>query len=168
MVGRSNSGKSTFINALAKKAVAKVSQTPGKTRLLNFFNVEGKYKIVDLPGYGFAARSKKEQNEWQGFINEYLMYRENLAGIVLIMDIRRDWDEREEQILEFANMRQIPVVVVLNKQDKLSNVQRLQKVRDLQKLRPQLDVFSISAHKKQGIDVVEEHIFSRWIQGARL
>jgi len=96
IAGRSNAGKSSFINGLAKSKIAKVSSTPGKTRLLNFFNMEDSYVLTDMPGYGFAARSGNELREWQQMIETYLTTRENLKGLILVMDIRRSWTNDEE------------------------------------------------------------------------
>src|SRR6478752_7250400 len=86
IAGRSNAGKSSFINALTRDKVAKVSSTPGKTRLLNFFNMADSYVLVDMPGYGFASRSNSEVLEWHEMIETYLMSRENLVGLILVMD----------------------------------------------------------------------------------
>jgi len=91
MVGRSNGGKSTLLNAMTGGAKeAKTSATPGKTRLLNFFDVGDHYRIVDLPGYGYAARDPKERKMWEKMIDVFFKTRECLAGIILVCDMRRD------------------------------------------------------------------------------
>src|SRR6478752_6525097 len=109
IAGRSNAGKSSFINALTRNKVAKVSSTPGKTTLLNFFNMEDSYVLVDMPGYGFAARSNDEISQWHQMIEAYLMSRENLVGLVVIMDIRRDWTADEELLKKFSDERGFPL-----------------------------------------------------------
>ncbi|MFN3455931.1 MAG: ribosome biogenesis GTP-binding protein YihA/YsxC, partial [Pseudobdellovibrio sp.] len=119
-VGRSNAGKSSLINALAGEKIAHVSQTPGKTRLLNFFSYGESYVLVDMPGYGFAARSGSEVEEWQKVIETYLARRENLAGLVLVMDVRRDWDDNEKMLYDFSHRIGLPLLVALTKIDRLN------------------------------------------------
>lgn len=164
IAGRSNAGKSSFINALAKNKVAKVSSTPGKTRLLNFFNMEDSYTLVDMPGYGFAARSGDEMTEWHQMIETYLMTRENLSGLLLIMDIRRSWTEDEELLKEFSDRRGFPMAVVLTKSDKLSRSQMLQAVAKVKKASGLSAVFAVSCLKKTGQDEVEEYMFENWVK----
>ena len=102
-LGRSNAGKSSLINSLLnRKALAKVSNTPGKTRLMNFFLINQAYRFVDLPGYGFAKRSPGELEMWAQFIEEYLLNRENLVGLILVKDIRRKWSTDEQLIYNLS------------------------------------------------------------------
>ncbi len=102
-LGRSNSGKSSLINALTgRKTLAKVSSTPGKTRILNFFDFGPHYRLVEMPGYGFASRGGDEQRSWQRMIEDYLGGRQSLVGLVLIMDIRREMTEDEEMLMRYA------------------------------------------------------------------
>ncbi|MGZ3770964.1 MAG: ribosome biogenesis GTP-binding protein YihA/YsxC [Bdellovibrio sp.] len=164
IAGRSNAGKSSFINALSKGKVAKVSSTPGKTRLLNFFNMEDSYVLVDMPGYGFAARSGDEIVEWHRMIETYLMTRENLCGLVLVMDIRRSWTEDEELLKKFSDQRGFPLAVVLTKADKMSRSQMLQAVAKVKKTSGLSAVFPVSAMKKVGQDEVEEFIYENWVK----
>jgi GTP-binding protein len=99
LAGRSNSGKSSLINALSKNSkMAKVSSTPGKTILLNFFEVEGLFRLVDMPGYGYAQRSKADRTTWASMVEGYLAARGQLCGVVLVMDGRRVWAKEEEQL----------------------------------------------------------------------
>jgi len=103
-VGRSNSGKSSLINTLVnRKGLAKTSSTPGRTRLVNFFRINNKLTFVDLPGYGYAKVPGSMKSEWQPMIEGYLTDRDNLKGVVLIMDIRRPPEEEEELLIEFLN-----------------------------------------------------------------
>lgn len=164
IAGRSNAGKSSFINALAKNKVAKVSSTPGKTRLLNFFSMEDSYVLVDMPGYGFAARSNDEMHEWRQMIETYLMSREQLAGLLLVMDIRRSWTAEEELLKRFSDERGFPMAVILTKADKLSRSQMLQAVAKMKKSSGLSSVFGVSTLKKIGQDEVEEYIFENWVK----
>lgn len=163
MVGRSNAGKSSLINLLARSAVAKVSQTPGKTRLLNFFTYEKKYRLVDMPGYGFSKRSGDEQHSWQEMIEGYLFNRKQLRGLVLVMDIRREWEDDEEMILTWAEEHEFPVALVLMKADKMSRGAMLNRVKEIQRQTGLQAVFGVSALKKEGHQALESYIFSEWL-----
>lgn len=164
IAGRSNAGKSSFINALSKGKVAKVSSTPGKTRLLNFFNMEDSYVLVDMPGYGFAARSGDEMAEWHRMIETYLMTRESLCGLILVMDIRRSWTKDEELLKKFSDQRGFPLAVVLTKADKMSRSQMLQTVTKIKKTSGLSAVFPVSATKKEGQDEVEDFVYDNWVK----
>ena len=119
--GRSNAGKSSVLNRIANnKGLAKVSRTPGRTRLINFFNVKTGGRIADLPGYGYAKAGKTEQQAWQKAVNRYLSLRENLVGLVLITDIRDPDQPLDNDLLKWAVASQIPVRLLLNKSDKIS------------------------------------------------
>ena len=119
--GRSNAGKSSVLNRIANnKGLAKVSRTPGRTRLINFFNVKTGGRIADLPGYGYAKAGKTEQQAWQRAVNRYLSLRENLVGLVLITDIRHPDQPLDNDLLKWAIASQIPVRLLLNKSDKIS------------------------------------------------
>ncbi|AFY00471.1 ribosome biogenesis GTP-binding protein YihA/YsxC [Bdellovibrio bacteriovorus] len=164
IAGRSNAGKSSFINALTKNKIAKVSSTPGKTRLLNFFELDQSYVMVDMPGYGFAARSGDEMREWHRMIETYLMNREQLRGLLLVMDIRRSWTEDEELLKEFSERRGFPLAVVLTKADKMSRSQMLQAVAKVKKASGLSAVFGVSSLKKEGQDAVEDYIYENWVK----
>lgn len=121
-VGRSNVGKSSMINSLlGRKKLVKVSGKPGKTRTLNFFNIDNKIMLVDLPGYGFAAVSKTERASWAKSIETYLTQRDNLKACVLILDVRRMPSEEDLDMLEWLSATGTNTLVVLTKTDKLSN-----------------------------------------------
>lgn len=118
--GRSNAGKSSALNRLlGSKRLARVSKTPGRTRLLNLFTTSIGIRVVDLPGYGFARASRQEQVAWNAAVNTYLEKRENLHGLVLVVDARHAPKEFDLQMLEWGHERAIPVHVLLNKADKL-------------------------------------------------
>jgi GTP-binding protein len=164
--GRSNAGKSSFLNALAGTKVAKVSQTPGKTRLLNFFDFGNHYRFVDMPGYGYASRSQSEMDEWTKMIEDYLEVRDNLIGVVLLMDCRRDWQQDEEMLVRFCESRGLRLLVVLTKGDKVA---RKDQEKLIQKIHRQtgLPVYLTSAEKKWGLDEVEEYVFRQWVIEAK-
>lgn len=119
--GRSNVGKSSLLNMLfARKKMALVSSTPGKTRTLNFFNVNNKYHFVDLPGYGYAKVSKQESRKWRQLIEGYIQSSQNLRGIVVLVDMRHSISPLDLDLLEWLQASAIPVVVAGTKADKLS------------------------------------------------
>ena len=124
LCGRSNSGKSTLINALAnQKKLAKTSNTPGRTQSINFFqltNDEAK-KIVDLPGFGYAKASKQDQNAWAKLILSYLEKRAALTDLILIMDMRHPFQNKDLEFLSLCNALNLPIHLVLTKADKLNN-----------------------------------------------
>jgi GTP-binding protein len=133
-VGRSNVGKSSLINTLlARKNLARTSNTPGKTRLLNFFDIEEQLRFVDLPGYGFARVSKSERAQWIQLINDYLQQRENLCGLVQLLDIRHDPTKEDQEMWEWAGEARVPVVWALTKADKLSGNKRRNAVEKIRK-----------------------------------
>ena len=123
LCGRSNSGKSTLINALAnQKKLAKTSNTPGRTQSINFFhltNDEAK-KIVDLPGFGYAKASKQDQNAWAKLILSYLEKRAALTDLILIMDMRHPFQNKDLEFLSLCNSLNLPIHLVLTKADKLN------------------------------------------------
>lgn len=163
-MGRSNAGKSSLINNLTQQKIAKVSQTPGKTRLLNFFNFNNSYVLVDMPGYGYASRSGDEVAEWQAMIEEYLAERECLAGLVLVMDIRRKWTKEEVMLVQFVASCGRPVAIALTKTDKISKVE-CEKLKQKHIKDSKIGaVFLISNTKKSGYEDLEEYIFRSWIK----
>jgi GTP-binding protein len=120
--GRSNAGKSTTINALTNhKGLAKVSKTPGRTQLFNCFEFMPNKRLVDLPGYGYAKVPVKMKQHWEKEIDQYLMKRESLIGVVIIMDIRHPMKTFDEQMLNWAHQSGLHSHVLLNKADKLNN-----------------------------------------------
>jgi GTP-binding protein len=119
--GRSNVGKSSLINALVRrKAFARVSKTPGRTREINFFEVNKQFVIADLPGYGYAKISKERQEAWRPLIEGFLRGSSKLAGIVQLLDIRRELTEEDRQMFELLGETEVPTLIVVTKADKLS------------------------------------------------
>ncbi|MGI6215244.1 MAG: ribosome biogenesis GTP-binding protein YihA/YsxC [Christensenellales bacterium] len=130
--GRSNVGKSSLINALCrKKKLAKTSSTPGKTRLINFFDINNEFFLVDLPGYGFAKVSKAEKDRWSRMMDDYFKTSENLAACVLLVDLRHKPTQQDIQMLDFLRLLGIPFIIVATKADKLSRAQQNKKKLDI-------------------------------------
>lgn len=119
--GRSNAGKSSVINRLTRrKNLARVSKTPGRTQLLNFFVIDNERRLVDLPGYGFAKAPLYAKKNWQKTVDAYFQKRKCLKGIILIMDIRHPLQDLDWEFLNFCQHYELPVHILLNKADKLS------------------------------------------------
>lgn len=119
--GRSNVGKSSLLNRLVRrKAFARVSRTPGRTREINFFRVNDSFVLADLPGYGYARISKEKKADWKPLIEGYLGRTPALAGVVQLLDIRRDPGEDDISMLDFLAELELPTLIVLTKMDKLS------------------------------------------------
>ncbi|RXJ72641.1 YihA family ribosome biogenesis GTP-binding protein [Veronia nyctiphanis] len=120
--GRSNAGKSSSLNRLCdQKSLAKTSKTPGRTQLINLFQVDEGCHIVDLPGYGFAQVPLELKQKWQKSLGEYLQKREQLKGLVVLMDIRHPMKDLDQQLIYWAVESQLPVMVLLTKADKLKS-----------------------------------------------
>ncbi|GAB6096940.1 ribosome biogenesis GTP-binding protein YihA/YsxC [Desulfatiferula olefinivorans] len=124
-VGRSNVGKSSLINTLLnRKRLVKTSSTPGRTQLINFFNINGTFTFVDLPGYGYAKVPKSVVKTWGDMIETYLSTRQTLKGVVMLMDIRRTPGQDETDLIGWFQHYHIPTCYVLTKADKFSNQKR--------------------------------------------
>ena len=133
-VGRSNSGKSTAVNVITgARKLARVSKTPGRTQLLNFFSFGEERRLVDLPGYGYARVAPEVQALWRKSLEAYLSTRVSLTGLVVTMDIRRGMTPLDETLLRWLEPRELPVAVLLTKADKLSRAAGLAQERALQK-----------------------------------
>ena len=126
-VGRSNAGKSSLVNALTgRKSLARVSQTPGATRQINFFNLADRLMLVDLPGYGFAKRSRTEAEAWQEMIFSYLRRRARLRRVMLLIDARRGVMDSDEQVMTLLDRTAVSYALVLTKDDELKSGERVQ------------------------------------------
>lgn len=124
-IGRSNVGKSSLINMLANvKNLAKISGKPGKTRLINHFIMNKSWYLVDLPGYGFAKASKTHRNKYEKFINEYMLKRENLMNVFLLIDSRHPPQDIDIDFMDWLGTSQIPFSIVFTKLDKLNRSQQ--------------------------------------------
>jgi GTP-binding protein len=134
-VGRSNVGKSSLINTLVRrKNLAKTSNTPGRTQLINFFLINHRYFFVDLPGYGFARVPEAVRRNWGPMVETYLKERSNLRLVVLILDIRRDPSVQDLDLLGWLDHYRIPFLPVLTKTDKLSKVQVQRRNRQVEEM----------------------------------
>ena len=124
--GRSNVGKSSLINKITRnKKLARTSNTPGRTQSLNYYNIDDKFFLVDLPGYGFASVPKKVKDEWGELIDTYLNYRENLVGIVQIIDARHKPTKDDKLMLDWLRASGLSFLVAATKVDKISNNKRV-------------------------------------------
>jgi GTP-binding protein len=130
--GRSNVGKSSLINVLVqRKKAARVSNTPGRTREINFFDVNGEFVLADLPGYGYAKVSKERKAAWRPLIEGYLKGSLRLRGVVLLLDSRREPSSDDLQMLDFLAHRETPTIVIATKVDKVPNAERSRRIEAL-------------------------------------
>ncbi len=155
-IGRSNVGKSSLLNALVgRKNLARTSSTPGKTRQFNYYLVDNRFYLVDLPGLGYARISARERNRWAQLIHRYLTTRPVLKLVFHLIDSRHPPQPVDERIMEMMKGSDIPYVVVLTKVDKLSQGEQQKAIRrveeTLRKHHLEVPIVQTSAHKKQGI-----------------
>lgn len=148
--GRSNVGKSSLINRLLDRKIARTSSTPGRTQQLNFFVINQQLTFVDLPGYGYAKVSKQERQQWQGLIEHYLITARNLRGVVLIIDIRRGPEAEEAALCDFLTHHQRSFVVVATKCDKLKRGQVEQQRKAIANRLGSIPPFLFSAESGMG------------------
>jgi GTP-binding protein len=153
VAGRSNAGKSSAINAIVqRKGLAKTSKTPGATRLVNFFELESGRRLVDLPGYGYAAVPGQVRQHWGALIEDYFRRREALRGAIVVMDIRHPLTEHDRTMLELAGARSVPVHILLTKADKLGRGAGLQVLAAVRKaVGPGVTAQLFSAHAGTGV-----------------
>ncbi len=162
--GRSNVGKSSLLNALLnRKSLAKTSKTPGKTRTLNYFDVNGRLYFVDLPGYGYAKAPQQLKALWGKAITEYLAKRQTLRLVAHLVDARHEPTERDHELLELLDAYQRPVVIIATKMDKVKKSQRLAAINRLRRaldLDEDVLIVAFSAVTREGVrplwDVIAE------------
>ena len=131
-VGRSNVGKSSLINSmLNRKKLVKTSSTPGKTQMINFFEINHTFVCADLPGYGFAKVPKAVQKKWQSLVEQYLMHRENLRTVIFIVDIRRKPTDLDLHMQEWLEQYEIDYILVATKADKLSQAEQSKQLKQI-------------------------------------
>jgi GTP-binding protein len=161
-VGRSNVGKSSLINTLVgRRNLAKTSDTPGRTQLINFFTINEKISFVDLPGYGFAKVPKSVKKNWGEMIEDYLRGRPNLALVIFILDIRRTPSEDDLSLRDWLKHYDIPCLYVLTKSDKLSNNQALKQRKIIEKnlkISGSEKIILFSAKTKKGKDALWQEL----------
>lgn len=165
LAGRSNVGKSSFINAmLSRTKLARVSQTPGKTRLVNFFRINDQFYFVDIPGYGYAAVSKSMQDDFKEIIERYLAHSTALSFAVLLLDIRHEPSRLDEVMWTYFRAQGIPILFVLTKADKLSNNQKAKmtaQIRKLVRLQDGETMMTFSSVTKDNKDLIWEEMERR-------
>ncbi|MDG1694250.1 MAG: ribosome biogenesis GTP-binding protein YihA/YsxC [Porticoccaceae bacterium] len=168
--GRSNAGKSSAINTLTRnKGLARTSKTPGRTQLINHFEIEPEKRLVDLPGYGYAKVPKAIKAKWDRNLAEYLQNRNSLSGLVLLMDIRHPLQDYDRQMLNWAAQAGLPVHILLTKADKLKRGPALNSLLGVEKLLRDMDpgctllsAQIFSSLKKTGLPELEQKLIS-WL-----
>ena len=164
-IGRSNVGKSSLINMITgRNALAKVSQTPGKTRLINHFNINDEWMLVDLPGYGYAKMSKPDKEKIERMIQEYLSKRETLVHTYLLIDSRHELQKNDILFIHWLNRHQIRFTIIATKTDKISKDQFARNVKSyinvLLNIHVSAEIISTSSEKKTGREEILDHIES--------
>nr|WP_055735056.1 ribosome biogenesis GTP-binding protein YihA/YsxC [Agarivorans gilvus] len=163
--GRSNAGKSSALNALTRqKSLARTSKTPGRTQLINVFEISEGFRLIDLPGYGFAQVPEEIKKQWQKSLSEYLQDRQSLQGIVVLMDIRHPFKDTDNGLIQWAVDCDLPVLALLTKADKLKQGARkaaVLKGRETAKaFGGEVRVEAFSSLKKQGLDILQNTLAS--------
>lgn len=169
VAGRSNAGKSSVLNRLTgNRSLAKVSKTPGRTQLLNFFRSPGGGYLVDLPGYGYARAARDAQHGWQEAVNEYLNERLALSALVLVQDIRHPDQPFDRELADWAAASELPLLILANKADKLKQGARqraLEALRGRYRAVPTTQVELFSAQTGLGLRPVLA-VLQRWLGGS--
>jgi GTP-binding protein len=166
VAGRSNAGKSSAINVIVnRRQFARTSKTPGRTQLVNFFDLRDGQRLVDLPGYGFAKVAASVRQHWGKLLESYFEQRQSLTGLLLVVDIRRQLLDFDRQMLSFAGSVSLPVHVLLTKADKLKRGQAATALLQVKKeLGDSATVQLFSAHNRQGVDEARE-VLERFLKG---
>lgn len=164
IVGRSNVGKSSLINAILNRKIAKVSSSPGKTRLINFFLLNDNMYFVDLPGYGYASVSKKEKEKWKKMIDNYFKTRQNLGLVVLLVDSRHKPTVLDKVMKDYLEDLGIPYIVVATKMDKLNQSEKAKAkkiIKETLELPSNVPIILTSSKEKTNIDEVVDTIVKK-------
>lgn len=169
LAGRSNAGKSSALNTLTnQKSLARTSKTPGRTQIINLFEVKSGIRLVDLPGYGYAEVPEEMKCKWQRALGEYLQIRDSLKGLVVLMDIRHPMKDLDQQMVKWAVDVNIPVLVLLTKADKLASGARKAKLNQVREAAlafiGDVQVETFSSLKKQGVDKLRRKL-DDWFSG---
>jgi GTP-binding protein len=155
--GRSNVGKSSLINKiLNRKKLVRTSKTPGRTQLLNFFEINELWRFVDFPGYGYAKVPVEIKKRWRPMVESYLTSRVNLRGMVWLLDIRREVSKEDLQLWDWLQVKQVPVIIVVTKADKLSKNKRNKQAASIAKSlgRKAQELIQFSATSGEGKDEI--------------
>lgn len=160
VAGRSNAGKSSAINVIVnRRQFARTSKTPGRTQLVNFFDLREQERLVDLPGYGFARVSAATRRHWGTLLQSYFEERQSLAGLILVVDVRRKLTDFDRQMLTFASSVHLPVHVLLTKADKLKRGQAATALLQVKKeIGTVGSVQLFSALNRQGVEEAREKL----------
>ena len=151
--GRSNAGKSSALNALTRnKKLARISKTPGRTTEINFFEVEDNFKLLDLPGYGFAKSGHSRKKEWGPLLGEYFENRKALKAVIVFMDIRHPLKPTDLEMIELCESFEVAYVPVLTKSDKVSKNILMKAIQQVSKATNAKDVLAISSSKETGFE----------------
>ncbi|OCG70432.1 YihA family ribosome biogenesis GTP-binding protein [Gilliamella sp. Occ3-1] len=161
--GRSNAGKSSALNTLTnQKGLARTSKTPGRTQLINLFEVEQNCRLVDLPGYGYAQVPEAIKRKWQKSLGEYLQKRESLKGLVVLMDIRHPLKDLDQQMIEWAVSVDIPIMLLLTKADKLASGAQKKQVNMVKEailpFQGDITVAPFSSPKRIGLEALKQKL----------
>ncbi len=161
--GRSNAGKSSALNTLTnQKALARTSKTPGRTQLINLFEIAENCRLVDLPGYGYAQVPEAIKRKWQKSLGEYLQKRESLKGLVVLMDIRHPLKDLDQQMIEWAVSVNIPVMLLLTKADKLASGAQKKQVNMVKEailpFQGDITVAPFSSPKRVGLEALKQKL----------
>lgn len=152
VAGRSNVGKSSFINTITnRKSLVETSKKPGKTRKINFFKINNDFVLVDLPGYGFAKRSKREIEHWKKIINEYFQYSVNIFLVILLIDSKVGITDLDDSLMGYLGSIGHPVYLIATKADKLNQSQKVKKRREIEKYFKKDEYHFFSSLKKTGV-----------------
>ena len=165
VAGRANSVKSTAINKIVRRRnLARTSKTPGRTQLINFFDLGEDRRLVDLPGYGYAKVSEPVRRHWRSLLEAYFRRRESLVGLIITVDIRRGLNDLDRVMLNWAQEAQVPAAVLLTKADKLSHNAGLNQRAEVAKSVPaSVPLVLFSAPAKKGVDEARE-LLVRWLE----
>jgi len=155
-LGASNSGKSSLINGILKRSLCKTSSKPGHTAIINFFKWEKSTILVDLPGYGYAKRSDKEQKKWRRSIEEYLKTRDQLKLCFVLFDLKRGLMNNDIDLLEWLADLDLSIILVATKVDKLNQKEKSLKLKNAKAVADPVDIVLTSSLKKQGLDKLVE------------
>jgi GTP-binding protein len=151
--GRSNAGKSSALNALTKnKKLARISKTPGRTTEINFFEVEDNFKLLDLPGYGFAKSGHSRKKDWGPLLGKYFETRKALKAVIVFMDIRHPLKSTDLEMIELCKICEVTYIPVLTKSDKVSKNILIKTVQQVSKATNAKDVLAISSSKETGFE----------------
>lgn len=162
--GRSNAGKSSALNTLTNQKIARTSKTPGRTQLINVFDIRENRRLIDLPGYGYAKVPLAMKKKWQKSLGEYLQNRDSLKGLVVLMDIRHPLKDLDQDLVFWAIDNAIPVLILLTKADKLKSGKRAQELLKVKKaakeFRGDVQVAAFSSLHRIGVPELSQKLDS--------